>query len=113
MGNLDSMINTVKSIGSYIKHSAIEKFSNSNKDKSDVVGEGSMADSMETFYRELAKEIKLEQEENKNNKIDLQKGGGYDYKYITHPVTGNSYHVNSAQGMLILNKYKNIMNLKW
>lgn len=112
MGNLDSMINTVKSIGSYIKHSAIEKFSNSNKDKSDVVGEGSMADSMETFYRELAKEIKLEQEENKNNKIDLQKGGGYDYKYITHPVTGNSYHVNSAQGMLILNKYKNIMNLK-
>ena len=109
-GNLDSMINTVKSIGGYIKHTTIDKWI-SGEDKSDMVGEGSLADNMETFYKELAKEIKLEHEENKNKKIDLQKGG-YKYKYITHPITGNSYHLNSAQGMLILNKYKNIMNRK-
>ena len=75
---------------------------------------------MENFYRELLKEAKSENEKKQKLKLELRVEGkslsggssNYNYKYITHPVTGNIYHVNSAQGMLILNKYKNIMNLK-
>ena len=134
-GDLNSMVKSVMNIGGYIgghnvklvgntlkkiKNTVMGKKDDDNNDNSDLVGEGSLADNMEDFYRELLKEAKSERENNQKLKLELRKEGdslsggssNYNYKYITHPITGNSYHLNSAQGMLILNRYKNIMNRK-